>query len=77
MTISHPLTIRRPAEGRAFGVVGDVYRFLVTGDETGGRYALWETVVAPAEARPRTPTAARRRGSTCWTERSPSGTAMK
>src|SRR6478736_6328324 len=52
MTISHPLTIRRPAEGRAFGVVGDVYRFLVTGDETGGRYALWETVVAPGGGPP-------------------------
>ena len=40
-------TLRPPAVGRAVAVVGDVYRFLATGAETGGRYALWEAVVPP------------------------------
>ena len=39
-----PIT-RMPAEGRAIAVVGDVYRFLATGEETGGRYAVWEALV--------------------------------
>src|SRR3954465_12564437 len=37
--------IRKPAEGRTVAVVGDVYRFLATGEDTGGKYALWEAVV--------------------------------
>ena len=32
---------------RTIAVVGDVYRFLATGAETDGRYALWEAFVAP------------------------------
>ena len=28
--------VRRPAEGRLVGLVGDVYRFIAAGDETGG-----------------------------------------
>jgi mannose-6-phosphate isomerase-like protein (cupin superfamily) len=27
--------------------VGDVYRFLATGEDTDGKYALWEAVVPP------------------------------
>jgi quercetin dioxygenase-like cupin family protein len=38
-------TLRRPSEGRTITVVGDVYRFLVTGEETDGKYALWEATV--------------------------------
>jgi hypothetical protein len=37
-----PATIRKPGEGRTIAVVGDVYRFLATGEETNGKYALWE-----------------------------------
>jgi quercetin dioxygenase-like cupin family protein len=33
-------------------VVGDVYRFLATGTESGGRYALWEAVVPPGGGPP-------------------------
>ena len=40
-------TIRKPAEGRTIAVVGDVYRFLATGEDTNGKYALWEAVVPP------------------------------
>ena len=42
-----PVTIRKPDEGRTIGIVGDIYRLLVTGDETGGRYAMFEAVVLP------------------------------
>jgi quercetin dioxygenase-like cupin family protein len=39
--------IKRPGEGRTVAVVGDVYRFLATGEDTNGKYALWEAVVPP------------------------------
>src|SRR5216117_100834 len=45
-------TIRKPAEGRTIAVVGDVYRFLVTGDDTNGKYALWEAIVPPGGGPP-------------------------
>jgi quercetin dioxygenase-like cupin family protein len=32
--------------------VGDVYRFLATGDETGGRYATFEAMVPPGGGPP-------------------------
>jgi quercetin dioxygenase-like cupin family protein len=44
--------ITRPSEGRTIGVVGDVYRFLATGEETFGRYALWEAIVPPGGGPP-------------------------
>jgi quercetin dioxygenase-like cupin family protein len=44
--------INSPPKGRTVAVVGDVYRFLVTGDETGGRYALWEALVPPGGGPP-------------------------
>ncbi len=45
-------TLRSPAEGRTIAVVGDVYRFLATGDETNGKYALWEAIVPPGGGPP-------------------------
>jgi quercetin dioxygenase-like cupin family protein len=33
-------------------VVGDVYRFLATGEDTNGKYALWEAVVPPGGGPP-------------------------
>jgi quercetin dioxygenase-like cupin family protein len=45
-------TIRRTTEGRTVAVVGDAYRFLATGEETGGRYALWEAIVPPGGGPP-------------------------
>lgn len=47
----HP-TIRTIAEGRTIAVVGDVYRFLATGEETNGKYAMWEAVVPPGGGPP-------------------------
>jgi quercetin dioxygenase-like cupin family protein len=44
--------IRKPSEGRTVAVVGDVYRFLATGEDTGGRYALWEAIGPPSGGPP-------------------------
>lgn len=47
-----PPTLRKPAEGRTIAVVGDVYRFLATGENTNGKYALWEALVPPGGGPP-------------------------
>lgn len=44
--------VKRPAEGRLIGAVGDIYRFIATGDETGGRYTLVEATVPPGGGPP-------------------------
>lgn len=44
--------IRRAGEGRCIGVVGDLYRFLATGAETRGTYAMWEAIVPPGGGPP-------------------------
>ena len=46
------MTIRTTAQGRTIAVVGDVYRFLATGEDTNGRYALWEALVPPGGGPP-------------------------
>lgn len=45
-------TIKEPGAGRHIAVVGDVYRFLATGEETKGKYALWEAIVPPGGGPP-------------------------
>jgi mannose-6-phosphate isomerase-like protein (cupin superfamily) len=45
-------TLRAPTEGRSIAVVGDVYRFLATGEDTNGKYALWEAIVPPGGGPP-------------------------
>lgn len=50
--MKHPATIRKPNEGRRIGIVGDVYRFLATGEETDGRYATFEAIVPPGSGPP-------------------------
>jgi quercetin dioxygenase-like cupin family protein len=47
-----PPVLRKPGEGRTIAVVGDVYRFLATGDETDGNYATWEALVPPGGGPP-------------------------
>jgi quercetin dioxygenase-like cupin family protein len=37
--------VRAASKGRTIAVVGDVYRFLATGDETNGKYTMWEALV--------------------------------
>lgn len=45
-------TINIPPKGRTIAVVGDVYRFLVTGDDTNGKYSMWEALVPPGGGPP-------------------------
>lgn len=45
-------TINVPPQGRTVAVVGDIYRFLATGAETDGKYALWEALVPPGGGPP-------------------------
>src|SRR5260221_5871929 len=52
MPMTRKPTLTKPKEGRTIAVVGDVYRFLVTGEETNGKYALLEAVVAPGGGPP-------------------------
>lgn len=52
MTTHNIPTVRKPNEGRTIAVVGDVYRFLATGQETNGRYAMWEAIVPPGGGPP-------------------------
>lgn len=42
----------RPGEGPAFSAVGDVYRILASGEQTGGAYALSEARVLPGGGPP-------------------------
>lgn len=46
------LKFSRPSEGRTIAIVGDVYRFLATGAETGGAYASFEALVPPGGGPP-------------------------
>ncbi len=50
--MNHPPTIRKPREGRTIAVVGDVYRFMATGEDTNGKYAMWEAIVPPGGGPP-------------------------
>lgn len=52
MTVTNQPTLRKPGEGRTIAVVGDVYRFLATGEDTNGKYALWEAIVPPGGGPP-------------------------
>src|SRR5438309_3880745 len=44
--------IKEPGEGRTIAVVGDVYRFLATGDDMNGKYAMCEAIVPPGGGPP-------------------------
>src|SRR6516225_2469151 len=44
--------LRTPTQGRTIAIVGDVYRFLATGEDTNGKYALWEAIVPPGGGPP-------------------------
>ena len=50
--MDHQPTLRTATEGRTIAVVGDVYRFLATGEDTNGRYAQWEAIVPPGGGPP-------------------------
>lgn len=44
--------VRTASDGRTIAVVGDVYRFLAVGEETNGKYALFEAIVPPGGGPP-------------------------
>lgn len=51
--MTHPPTLlNTPPQGRTVAVVGDVYRFLATGEDTNGKYAMWEAIVPPGGGPP-------------------------
>src|SRR4051794_28215140 len=52
MAVTHQPTVRKSAQGRTVAVVGDVYRFLATGEDTNGKYALFEALVGPGGGPP-------------------------
>lgn len=52
MTNSSPHVLRAPGKGKTIAVVGDVYRFLATGADTAGKYAMWEAIVLPGGGPP-------------------------
>jgi len=48
----HPSILTAPDAGQTVAVVGDVYRFLATGEQTNGKYATWEAIVPPGGGPP-------------------------
>jgi quercetin dioxygenase-like cupin family protein len=50
--MTRPLTLNQPTDGRTLAVVGDVYRFQATGENTNGKYAIWEAIVPPGGGPP-------------------------
>ena len=44
--------INTPPQGRTVALVGDVYRFLATGEDTNGKYTLIEALVGPGGGPP-------------------------
>ena len=50
--MSHPPTLRPLGKGRTVALVGDVYRFLATGEDTNCKYALIEALVGPGGGPP-------------------------
>jgi mannose-6-phosphate isomerase-like protein (cupin superfamily) len=44
--------IRKSGEGRTIAVVGDIYRFLATGEDTNRKYAMSEAIVPPGGGSP-------------------------
>ena len=46
------IVVRSPEEGEIIAVVGDVYRFLVRGEDTGGAYSCWHATIYPGGGPP-------------------------
>jgi quercetin dioxygenase-like cupin family protein len=52
MSLPRQPVVQSPEVRRRVGVVGDVYSFFVTGEETNGKYSMWEAVVPPGGGPP-------------------------
>jgi mannose-6-phosphate isomerase-like protein (cupin superfamily) len=46
------VVVKQAGKGRTVAVVGDVYRFLATGEDTNGKYAICEAIVFPGGGPP-------------------------
>jgi quercetin dioxygenase-like cupin family protein len=52
VSIAPGVLVQQPHEARTIAVVGDIYRFLATGADTDGKYALWDAIVPPGGGPP-------------------------
>ena len=52
MSTSRTATVRTANTSQTLAVVGDIYRFLATGEDTDGKYAIWEAIVPPGGGPP-------------------------
>lgn len=52
MPLTPELIVAGPTEGAVYSAVGDVYRVLASGEQTGGAYALLESRVLPGGGPP-------------------------
>src|ERR1700690_4195635 len=52
MSMAHQPTLRNPRSGGTLAVVGDLYRFLATGEDTNAKYAIWEAIIPPGGGTP-------------------------
>lgn len=50
--MKHSAIMLKPGEGRRIGIVGDVYRFLATGEQTDGKYVTFEAIEPPGSGPP-------------------------
>ena len=75
MSLTNQATVNMPGQGRTVAVVGDVYRFLATGEDTNGKYAMWEAIVPPGGGPPPHVHSREEEGFFILTVRSPSRSA--
>ena len=52
MSKPEQVIVKDPNECRSIGIVGDIYRFPATSEETGGRYSMFEATVLPGGGPP-------------------------
>jgi hypothetical protein len=52
MDLARQPALRKTTEGRSIAVVGDVYQYPATGEDTNGKYALCEAIMSPGGGPP-------------------------
>lgn len=52
MTVNPKATLVQPGKGATYLALGDLYTFLATGQDTDGKYALFEMVLQPQSITP-------------------------
>jgi quercetin dioxygenase-like cupin family protein len=51
-TMTRKPVLQTPTAGRTIDVAGGISRFLATGEDTNGKYAMWEAIVPPGSGPP-------------------------